>query len=605
MQGVTRLKEAYNLIKAGHKQQAITILERLIQANPADAEAWALKVLAVDDPDQKRACLNEIIRLSSDQKALTWARQQLAALPPSIPDFAVFQPPSTPAPVKTSAGMARSDGPRRDVLYIGLAAAATLAVIIVAGIFAVPILRQRFSPAPTAAAPTAQPTALSQAVRPTDTPVPTSTASATSRPTRTPTDRPTRTATAAPTDTPGPTATLSAAQAHFEAGYKLYRHLWTDKALVEFNTALSLDPNLTEVYVVRARLYANKGLVDKSKADLAKAQALAPDDPAVMLLPGTLAWIGGDYATALPIISQVIAKYPNYGSAYGWRGRVYDSLGDFQNALADENKAIELDPNDFDAIDDKANFLYDNSDYGNACPLYAQAIRLDPEGPVLYANYGDCLLWGYGNLDFASVNYEESLKLYPDLESGHFGRAHIFYFRQKYSQALTEYNIADRLGINRAPLYRLRGLTFSHLLNYQRAVNDFTSLIAIEPDPCIYNDRCQAYDGLGNYKAAIDDCTVSINAGGPITAFYNRAVAYDQRGDVPNALSDYQLFLANYPADSEAAIYARERVKALGGTPQPVLACTNMPGNSCGGALMALAPPSDPLGFPHLMCEPH
>jgi len=593
------LREAYALIKAGQKQQAVQILEQMLRHNPADTEAFALLSLAVDDPEKRRECLNTILRLSSDEKALAWARQQLVALPVSESTLDIFRGDAVPAANPQTAS--KPQPAQRFDLYLVLAGVAVIAVIIIGGVIAFPLLRQRLA-APTV--PTAPAIQASQPARPTAFLFATSTATATPTDRPTPTERATATPTDSPTFTPGPTATLTDAQAHFEKGYTLYWHLWRDKALVEFNTALSLDPNLVEAYVVRARLYMYEGRPDKANADMLKAQQLAPEDRAVMLLPGDIASLNGDHLEALAIYNRVIEIYPDYARAYFVRSLTYLDLGDSDKALADANKAIKLDPASLDAINTKANILYDRREYTTACSLYSQAIAIDPEHPIPYGNLGNCLLWGSGDLVLASYNYEKALELFPDLDNAHFGRGHIFYFHGEYGKALEEYNIADRLGISRSALYGQRGLTYSHLQNYQRALTDFTNMLQYSSSPCLYNNLCQAYNGVGDYQSAIANCTISINSGGPTHAYFNRAVAYDQRGDKSNALRDYQIFLQYYPADSEETDYARERVEALGGgTAQPILMCVDNQGGVCGNVQSALAPPTSPESFPHIMCD--
>ena len=62
--------------------------------------------------------------------------------------------------------------------------------------------------------------------------------------------------------------------------------------------------------------------------------------------------------------------------------------GDYDRAIADYNKALELDPKDATAYNNRG-FTYDNKgDYDKAIADYDAAIRLNPEYARAYNNRG-------------------------------------------------------------------------------------------------------------------------------------------------------------------------------------------------------------------------
>jgi len=146
--------------------------------------------------------------------------------------------------------------------------------------------------------------------------------------------------------------------------YRLYlqgRHLWgqrTDtgllKAIDYFNRALSLDPNYARAYAGIADCYITLPAFSKlnpaecrQKAKLAASRALEIDsdlaDAHVSL--GVLLMNDGKVAEARNEFLRAMQFDPNYANAPHWYAlRVLVPLGQFDEAIAQLKRALELDP---------------------------------------------------------------------------------------------------------------------------------------------------------------------------------------------------------------------------------------------------------------------
>ncbi len=118
---------------------------------------------------------------------------------------------------------------------------------------------------------------------------------------------------------------------------------------------------LAQVYGYKIALSPIKGIVygPKSQNTLSAAEALAPSNPRVLLVKGigainTPPMFGGSKEVALASFNQAIEAYSDdvysnyywgHSEAYTWRGMLRAQQGELGQAIADWNKALEIDPN--------------------------------------------------------------------------------------------------------------------------------------------------------------------------------------------------------------------------------------------------------------------
>lgn len=137
--------------------------------------------------------------------------------------------------------------------------------------------------------------------------------------------------------------------------------------------------------------------------------------------------------------------------------------------------------------------------------------------------------------------------------------------------------------------YNSRAMALMDLRQPERALEDFTAAIALQPNlPEAFTGRATAWMALGNYDEAVKDCDRALQlAPGWANIHNNRGNAYSRKGDLRQALADYDDALRLSPGNPlyynnrAAAFYdlkeyakARadlERCRQLGGKPHPGL----------------------------------
>jgi tetratricopeptide (TPR) repeat protein len=66
---------------------------------------------------------------------------------------------------------------------------------------------------------------------------------------------------------------------------------------------------------------------------------------------------------------------PNSADAYNNRGTVYSDLKEYERAIEDYNKTIELDPNSADAYNNRGTVYYNLMQYERAIEEYNKTIK--------------------------------------------------------------------------------------------------------------------------------------------------------------------------------------------------------------------------------------
>jgi TolB-like protein/DNA-binding winged helix-turn-helix (wHTH) protein/tetratricopeptide (TPR) repeat protein len=157
-------------------------------------------------------------------------------------------------------------------------------------------------------------------------------------------------------------------------------------------TALRLDPRLPDAYAVRAALRSDQNRIKEAQDDLNFAIALNPND----------------------------------SIAFAESGRLSLRKGQPRDALVSFNRAVVLDPLDFDLRIQLCTALEDMARYDEARAACERAHQLQPDNPVA-VNKLTWLAWSRGAMADALRWSTESLKLAPDVFDYYWTRAELYW----------------------------------------------------------------------------------------------------------------------------------------------------------------------------------
>ena len=123
-----------------------------------------------------------------------------------------------------------------------------------------------------------------------------------------------------------------------------------DRAIRNFDRALSLQPGLVVAWRNRALAHREKGDYERAIADYEQASILAPSDARVFTDRGVSYVLLGDYRQALRDFDRAITLKPDHAPALEHRGRTHFFLGNFAQAAADLQRGRNFDSTDAYAV---------------------------------------------------------------------------------------------------------------------------------------------------------------------------------------------------------------------------------------------------------------
>ncbi len=129
----------------------------------------------------------------------------------------------------------------------------------------------------------------------------------------------------------------------------------------------------------------------------------------------------GQWDKAIEDYTKGIEINPKYTAAYTYRGVAYGNLGQWDKAIADYSKAIEIDPKYTVAYYNRGVAYSNLGQWDKAIAGYSKAIEIDPESASVYYNRGVA----YGNLeqwDKAIADYSRAIEINPNLTEAYSNR---------------------------------------------------------------------------------------------------------------------------------------------------------------------------------------
>ncbi|NEQ67167.1 MAG: tetratricopeptide repeat protein [Symploca sp. SIO2D2] len=259
------------------------------------------------------------------------------------------------------------------------------------------------------------------------------------------------------------------------------------------------------------------------------------------------------YDKALQQFNRAIELEPKYFEAIAERGMIYRWMKRYEEALQDFNLALELDPKDDWAITNRGVTYGIMERYEEALQDFNRALELDPKSDEAIAQRGVT----YGIMERyeeALQDFNRALELDPKSDEAIANRGTAYMLMERYEEALQDFDRAIELNPKSDEAIAQRGATYILMERYEKALQDFNQAIELNPksDEVIAN-RGFTYILMACYEEALKDFNQAIELNPKYDwAIAQRGVTYQRMERYEEALKDFNRAIKIAPKSFEA-----------------------------------------------------
>ena len=262
-----------------------------------------------------------------------------------------------------------------------------------------------------------------------------------------------------------------------------------------------------------------------------------------------------ELSLAKPLYKEILSLEPNQFDALHYLGVIYYQQGDFHEALALIERAVEIFPNHSVSQSNLGNVYQSLARLGDARQAYTHSIELNPQFSDAYFNLGvvsdsldlpHCALDSYNrclvlNPNFAPAYNNRALTL---RQLGALGKAAI-----EFEWVSRDYELATQLNPNFAQAFFNWGVALHEHKDLEQALIKYNTAIRLDPHfAMVYNNRGNLLQEMGDYEAALQSLTKALELNPQfVEAQYNRGALHQGLENFELARADYDAVLSKAP----------------------------------------------------------
>jgi len=199
---------------------------------------------------------------------------------------------------------------------------------------------------------------------------------------------------------------------HQNLGFALLNKGWTDKAIAQFQAALSFNPRYADAHNNLGLAFFRKGWTDRAIEQYQAALKSDPDQIDAHYNLGLAFFRKGLADRAIEQYQAAIELNPGHAGAHNNLGVAFLRKGWREKAIEQYRIALKLNPDYADAHNNLGAALYSGGQTDEAIEEYRIALRLNPDHAQAHNNLG-AALYVKGQIDQAIRQYQTALRLNP------------------------------------------------------------------------------------------------------------------------------------------------------------------------------------------------
>lgn len=336
-----------------------------------------------------------------------------------------------------------------------------------------------------------------------------------------------------------------------------------------FGLGLRRDSSNILLITHAAQVSFQCGLFDKSKFYYLRLIQLHPNETRAVSSLSQIYLQEGLYDTAITFLRKGLTIDSNSQQMHYLLGSAYRSSKKIIDAIAEYNKALELNPAYFPCIRDIAFAYLEADSIVYATVAFQQALAMQPGDASLKMNLANCY--------FRSKYYRKALLLYFQVEQDPYRpnayeqEGLCYYYLGKYDSAALKFRIVLAADSTNPGAYFNLGLSLVELHQYDAAIKALKHAILFSKSDLIANayDRIgTAYYELKSKRASLEAYQLALRENPKSSrTYFNIGVLYENLfQDKSKALEFYRKAIAFCaPSGDKNSLYQRtnQRIKYL------------------------------------------
>ncbi len=229
------------------------------------------------------------------------------------------------------------------------------------------------------------------------------------------------------------------------------------------------------------------------------------------------------YEEALADFNRAIELNPKRAWPISRRAETYRLMGRHEEALADFNRAVELDPENGWVIASRGETYQAMGRHEEALADFNRAVELDPDGTWLVTSRGRAYR-SMGRYDEALADFNRAIELDPENGWAIVSRGETYRSMGRHEEALADFNRAIELDPENGWAIVSRGETYRSMGRHEEALADFNRAIELDPEyDWAIAQRDETRLAMGRYAEELADLNRTIEADpGDVQAIFRR-----------------------------------------------------------------------------------
>jgi tetratricopeptide (TPR) repeat protein len=273
---------------------------------------------------------------------------------------------------------------------------------------------------------------------------------------------------------------------HVARGQAFLKDKRFQEAILEFRSALQIDDKLADAHWGLANAFEGLQRYQEALDEMRQTAELDPNNFDVRVKLGNYYLVSAEQSPAAVgeaerLAKQILEKDPNHVEAHVLMGSVLFAQGKKQEALAELNHAVELNPQRVETYLSVARFYVQTNDIAGAEAIYQRAISVSSNSAMAHYEYGKFLV-GAQRLNEAEAEFQRAVQVEPQNRDAQFILASFYLVNRQLDKAEAAYTSLAELDKDKPEGRSVLADFYSSVGRLDEAITIYKEVLTNSPD---------------------------------------------------------------------------------------------------------------------------